>query len=102
MERSTFIKIIRLRSCWPIDKRKGDYLLPSGERLSAYIESLVTSQMDLDDLAIASDGNLYPATFEQGEGKAEYRIMIFFGENEICRWDEHEMRVRHLIAQIIR
>lgn len=36
MLRKDFIKIIRLRSFWKVDKRKGDYRLPSGDRLSSY------------------------------------------------------------------
>lgn len=29
MKRENFKKIIKLRSCWEIDKRKGNYELPS-------------------------------------------------------------------------
>ena len=51
MKRKDFIKIIKLRSVWKIDKRLSniDYTLPNGEKLSDYIEELVTSQMEIDN-----------------------------------------------------
>lgn len=52
MKREDFKKIIKLRSFWKIDKRKGDYKLPSGDKLSKYIRKLVISQMQLDNLLI--------------------------------------------------
>ena len=101
MNRINFIKIIKLRSLWPIDKRKGNYYLPSGKRLSKYVRTLIDSQMQLDSLAIAADGNLYPAAFHQDNGKAEYTIMIPFAANESCSGIEQEKRIEHLMTEII-
>lgn len=54
MKREDFKKIIKLRSFWKIDKRKGNYELPNGNRLSSYVRELVESQMKLDGLLIRS------------------------------------------------
>lgn len=58
MKRENFIKIIRLRSIWKINKRKGDYVLPSGVELSEYLYNLVESQLDLDGLGINENGDI--------------------------------------------
>lgn len=55
MKRENFKKIIKLRSCWKIDKRKGNYELPSGKHLLDYILDLVESQMKLDGLGIRAN-----------------------------------------------
>ena len=41
MKREDFKKIIKLRSFWKIDKRKGNYKLPGGDNLSVYVTDLV-------------------------------------------------------------
>ena len=101
MDRINFIQIIKLRSFWPIDKRKGNYYLPSGERLSAYVRTLIDSQMQLDSLAIASDGNFYSSVFYQGNGNAGYTIMVPFMGNESCSWVEQEKRIEYLMGEIM-
>ena len=58
MKREDFKKIIKLRSVWKIDKRKGNYVLPNGEKLSSYVRELVESQMKLDNLLIRNNGDL--------------------------------------------
>lgn len=58
MKRENFIKIIRLRSVWKINKRKGDYVLPAGVHLSEYLYYLVESQLDLDSLGINDNGDI--------------------------------------------
>lgn len=105
MKRATFIQIIRLRSTWKVDKRKGDYSLPNGERLSAYIGNLVDSQMRLDRLAIGKDGDLYHATQEGHWDKdskefTDFTLWIPYKSNEICSFDEQERRVSALIREI--
>ena len=62
MKREDFKKIIKLRSFWKIDKRKGDYKLPSGDKSSKYIRKLVISQMQLDNLLIGENGDLFPGS----------------------------------------
>ena len=56
MKRDDFKKIIKLRSIWKIDRRKGNYTLPNGEKLTIYVKKLVESQMKIDNLLIASNG----------------------------------------------
>lgn len=97
MKRENFKSIIKNRSCWKIDKRKGNYTLPNGERLNTYIESLVNSQMEIDNLGVAEDGNLYFSDI-----KLE-RVVIYppFKDAESCSWDDHEKRIERLIYEII-
>lgn len=105
MDRNTFIQIIRLRSFWKIDKRKGNYTLPSGDKLSYYIEHLVRSQMEIDKLGIRSDGNLTHCT--GGEVNLttctieDYHMLNPYIEDEICTFDEMENRIQRLVKEII-
>lgn len=101
LKRNDFIRIIKLRSFWRIDRRKGNYELPSGEKLSAYVRSLVDGQLELDKLAIADDGNLCPATLICGNGKAEYLLIPPCRNNESCSWSEQERRIERLVLEII-
>lgn len=54
MKRNDFKKIIKLRSRW---KLTGDnYKLPSGDSISVYIQKLVESQLEIDQLAVLKNG----------------------------------------------
>lgn len=105
MKREEFKKIIKLRSCWKIDKRKGNYELPSGNKLSSYVKELVESQMKLDNLLIRSNGDLCFGS--GGEWNTEtnefdnYTLMPAFQEDEICSYDEMERRINCLIRELI-
>ena len=105
MKREDFKKIIKLRSCWKIDKRKGDYKLPNGNDLSEYVTDLVESQMKLDNLGSRSNGDLCFAS--GGEWNAEtkefdnYTLMPAFQDNEICSYDEMEKRVSRLVLGLL-
>lgn len=105
MERKDFIRIIKLRSFWNIDRRKGDYRLPSGEKLSNYVRNLVTSQMELDSLGILSDGNLcamYGGKWDEDlKYFSNYILYPPFKYNEVCTYDEMNIRVNHLISEIV-
>lgn len=106
MKREDFIKIIKLRSAWKIDKRKGNYTLANGEKLSKHIRTLVESQMQLDHILIASDGNLYFGLDEvvwsnETHCFNDFTIMPPFKENEICSYDEQEKRISLLIGEIV-
>ena len=105
MEREDFKKIIKLRSFWKIDKRKGNYKLPNGERLSNYVAELVESQMKIDKLGIRANGNL---CFASGgcwnvETKEfdNYTLMPAFQENEVCSYDEMEKRIQSIVIEIV-
>lgn len=105
MKREDFKKIIKLRSIWKIDKRKGNYELPNGEKLSTYVRNLVESQMKLDDLQIRENGNL---CFGSGgkwntETKQfdDYTLMPPFENNEICSYDEMEKRITKIVNELL-
>lgn len=105
MKRTDFMQIIKLRSCWRIDKRKGNYELPNGERLSSYITNLVESQMQLDSLGIRENGDL---CFCQGgnwnndtKDFDDYTLMPAFENNETCTYDDMEKRIKRLVSEIV-
>ena len=105
MKRDDFKKIIKLRSIWKIDRRKGNYTLPNDEKLTVYVKKLVESQMKIDNLLIASDGDLYFGTGgEWDTGRKEFNDFTVcppFSENEICAFDEMEKRIKSLINEIV-
>lgn len=105
MTRENFKKIIRLRSEWEIDEKKGDYRLPNGKPLSHYITHLVETQMEIDHLGILKNGDL--CFMDGGEWNLElkrfdeYRLLPDFESNEVCSRDEMESRIKYLVFEII-
>ena len=100
MKREDFKQIIKFRSCWKVDKRKGNYKLPNNERLSDYIERLVRSQMEIDHLAITSLGHLCVCDIPICMAD-DYIIYIPYGFNENCSFDEMERRIKRLVYEIV-
>ena len=105
MKREDFKKIIKLRSAWKIDRRKGNYKLPNGNNLSVYVTDLVESQMKLDNLGIRANGDLCMVS---GGGWNvdtkefdDYTLMPEFQNNEICSFDDMEKRIRVIVSEII-
>lgn len=106
MKRTDFIKIIKLRSCWKIDKRRGNYKLPSGDRLSVYVKHLVETQMELNTLLIRENGDLcnwYRGGCFNRETEMfdDYILTPAFKDNETCSVDEMERRINKLVYEII-
>lgn len=105
MRRENFKKIIKLRSFWRIDKRKGNYRLPNGKLLSEYVQDLVESQMELDHLGIRSNGDL--CNVVGGGWSAEtkdfkdYILMPAFQPNEVCSYDKMEDRIKSLVFELL-
>ena len=105
MKREDFKKIIKLRSFWKIDKRKGNYKLPGGDNLSVYVTDLVESQMKLDKLGIRSNGDL--CHMFGGEWNTEtkefddYTLMPAFQNHEVCSYDEMEKRINRLVRELL-
>lgn len=103
MKREDFKQIIKLRSVWKINKRKGNYELPNGEHLRTYIEKLVCEQMKLDHLMVRENGDL--CSYLGGDWKngdfEDYILTPSFQDNEICDYDEMEKRIRRLALEII-
>ena len=105
MTREDFKKIIKLRSFWKIDKRKGNYTLPNGKRLSDYITDLVESQMKLDNLGIRANGDLCVASGGGWNTETkefdDYTLMPEFQDNEVCSYDEMENRIKSIVREIV-
>ena len=105
MKRADFIQIIRLRSCWKIDKRKGNYELSNGDRLNRYVTELVESQMKIDNLLIRANGNLcfgYGGNWNSDtKDFDDYTLMPAFENNETCTYDDMEKRIKRLVSEII-
>lgn len=104
IKRDDFIKIIKLRSYWKIDKRKGNYKLLNGTYLYDYIFELVTGQLNLDNLVIANDGNLYNGFGGDWNNKKKVfddYIIYLSKVNEICTFDNQENRIKSLVKEII-
>lgn len=105
MKREDFIQIIRLRSCWKIEKGLGDYFLPNGSSLFSYVFSLVEGQLQLDNLAILRNGDL--SFFSGGCWNSDckdfddYLLHPDFGENEVCSYEFMEKRIEFLVNDII-
>ena len=104
MKRTDFMKIIKLRSVWKVDRRKGNYKLPNGSSLSVYIKDLVETQMKLDELGIMSNGDL--CFISGGKWNTEtkefddYTLMPAFQDNEICSYDEMDKRINNLVNEL--
>ena len=105
MKREDFKKIIKLRSFWKIDKRKGNYKLPNGNNLSAYVTDLVESQMKLDGLGIRANGDLCMVSGggwnTESKDFEDYTLMPAFQKNEVCSFDDMEKRISVIVSEII-
>lgn len=111
MTREDFKKIIKLRSCWKIDKRKGNYTLPSGDKLSVFVRQLVEGQLKLDNFGIAADGTLQPI-FEDTETNTEkglqswedefaFVLMRPFSDNEETTQGQQDKRIAQLVYEML-
>lgn len=105
MKRSNFKKIIELRSTWEIDKKRGDYKLPNGDKLSDYIGQLVDSQLELDHLMIRENGDLCFGTGGQWNVDTksfdDCELIPDFEDSERCSYDEQQRRIRFLVKDIV-
>lgn len=106
MKRENFKKIIKLRSEFIVDKRKGNYILPAGDAtLLDYLKTLVESQMKIDHLGIKADGNL--CFCDKGDWNPEtkefddYILYPPFENNETCSYDKMEQRINRLTYELL-
>ena len=93
MTRKELATIIKARSIWKIDRRRGDYKLPSGNRLSEYVYDLVESQLALDNLGILANGNM---AFLNNK-----ILMPAFKPNEETTEIEQEERIKNFVDELI-
>ena len=94
MTRQDLKQIIKLRSIWKVDKRRGNYRLPSGCFLRKYLEELLETQLQIDSLGIANDGSIQPLSHDG-------IIYYLFGENELTDDEEQMKRRKKLIAEML-
>lgn len=93
MTRKELATIIKARSIWKIDRRRGDYRLPSGNRLSEYVYDLVESQLALDNLGILANGNM---AFLNNK-----ILMPAFKPTEETTQDEQVKRIEQFVNELI-
>ena len=98
MTRKELQTIIKARSLWKIDRRKGDYKLPNGKRLSNYVYNLVESQLALDNLGILTDGNI---AFLSIDLNNEQVLMPPFKSNEKTTQAEQAKRIEQFVNELI-
>ena len=98
MTRKELQTIIKARSLWKIDRRKGDYKLPNGKRLSNYVYNLVESQLALDNLGILTDGNI---AFLSIDLNNEQVLMPHFKPNEKTTQTEQAERIEQFVNELI-
>lgn len=83
MKREDFKKIIKLRSFWKIDKRKGDYNLLIGENGDLFPGSGGTVNKELKQINDYTIFHLGPVP------------------NEVCTWEQMEERIDYLIFEML-
>lgn len=93
MKRSELKQVIEIFSFWSIDKRKGDYKLPSGVRISDYLERLTSELLRRNSLAIRADGSVG----ELIDGK----IFKPFGNDEMTTPEQQEKAIHALIMEML-
>ena len=93
MERADFKKVIKIMSGWRIDKRKGDYHLPSGEKLSGYVRTITEKFLNNNGMAIAENGNIYDLI----NGK----IFIPFASDEKYDYLTQSERIEKIVKEMI-
>ena len=100
MKRENFKQIIKLRSYWKIDKRRGNYMLPTGKWLSEYVRDLVISQLRVDNLGIRKNGELCYMKYDAQTH--EYILMPGLQNNEYCTNLDMDRRITKLAFEIVR
>lgn len=93
MKRKEFKQVVKAFSSWRIDRRSGDYRLPNGERLSAYLIRQAAKICRLFNIAIGSDGNIYDII--------DNKIFKPFDIDEALDYTEQYERICHLIKEMV-
>jgi hypothetical protein len=97
MKREEFKQVVKAFSFWRIDKRKGNYRLPSGARLSFYLEELTSDLCNNNKIAFAKNGNLYKKIIFDGKDI----ISIPFAEDENFNNAEQEKRIKSFVCELL-
>lgn len=82
-----------------------NYKLPSGDSISVYIQKLVDSQLEIDQLAVLKNGDLAFSTGGEWNDQAkefeDYKLMPDYKEDETCDFYEMEKRIKALTHEIV-
>ena len=97
MTRNEMKQILRIRSVWDFKRRRGDYRLPSGDRLSDYLLGLLREQMDLDDLVLTEDGGFYAGVY-MGDF---WKVFVPFQKDTTISLDREDVLLRGFIHELI-
>lgn len=95
MKRTEFKTVIKAISDWKIDKRKGNYRLPSGRLLSDYLEEIGEDFLKAFNKAISIDGDIYDYI---PESETIFRPFL---ENEKTCQDEQRKRLKAVICEML-
>ena len=95
MKRNELKTVIKAVSDWKIDKRKGNYRLPSGRLLSEYLEEIGEDFLKAFNKAISINGDIYDY-YPQTD-------IIFrpFSDNEKTCQDEQRKRLKAAIFEML-
>lgn len=97
MKRSEFEQVVKAFSVWKIDKRKGNYRLPSGNLLSNYLQDLIQELCKNNQIAFAKNGNLYQKiVFDEKDV-----IFIPFADFEKLDNAEQEARAKSFVFELL-
>lgn len=58
MSKKNFISIVKNASCWKIDKKRGDYIIPNGLMLTDYLCFLIQEILEKYNLIIRESGRI--------------------------------------------
>ena len=95
MKRNELKTVIKAISDWKIDKRKGNYRLPSGRLLSDYLEAIGEDFLKTFNKAISIDGDVYDYIAETAT------IFRPFLDNERTCQDEQRKRLQAVIFEML-
>lgn len=93
MKRNDFKKIIKLSSDWKIDKRRGNYKLPNGEKLFDYLQNFIFEYLQKNNLGILKNGNICCVLNKE--------LFVPFGQNESFICFEQFERAKKIARELI-
>lgn len=99
--REDFKKVVKIFSCWRVDKRRGNYRLPSGNRLNNYLYRLVWELLRNNSLGFGSDGNIHAVCKRITKDTEELIMFVPFAEDEAVIKSEQNDRVRKFVDELI-
>lgn len=94
MKKETFRQVVKAFSFWKIDRRKGNYTLPSGLRLSDYLEDLTSELLKNNRLAFRKNGDI-------GELVGKNEIFVPFAEDERTSEAEQQKAIKLFVYDLL-